>query len=73
MSEIRQLKLNAPLRGNPAGVVINIRTDKKGIPQDPYWRRRLEDAKTDNCVEIVSKPKTTKANTSKVETKKKGE
>ena len=70
MSEIRKLKLNAPLRGISAGMVVNVRTNKKGIPLDIYWRNRLEDAKTDGCVEIV---KETRAVKETVETKKRGE
>lgn len=71
--ENKKLKLNAPLRGNPAGTTVNIRTDKKGVPHDPYWRRRLKDAEKDNCVQIVKEANTVKANPLKAETKKKGE
>jgi hypothetical protein len=73
MAETRKLKINAPLRGHKAGVTIRIRTDKKGIPQERYWRDRLKDAKTDNCVEILPKQKPSAAKTVKAETKKKGE
>jgi hypothetical protein len=49
-----KLKVNVSLRGAPAGSVILIQTDNDGIPLDRYWRRRLVDAKIDNCVEVVS-------------------
>lgn len=68
MAETRQLKINAPLRDHPAGSEITIRTNKKGVPDDPYWRRRLKDSATDDCVELL-KPKAKKI----AETKKKGE
>ena len=32
--------------------IINIEDDN-GIPIDKFWRNRLEDAKIDNCVEII--------------------
>ncbi len=28
--------------------------DNKGIPVDRFWRNRLKDSKTDNCVEVVT-------------------
>ena len=27
--------------------------DSNGIPVSRFWRKRLKDAKTDNCVEVV--------------------
>jgi len=53
MTDKVKLKLNAALRGWPAGATINVTLDR-------YWRRRLEDAKTDSCVEIVKAPKAPK-------------
>lgn len=50
------LKINKPLRGYKPGIKIPIVIDSDtGSPIDPYWRRRLEDAKKDNCVELVKK------------------
>lgn len=34
--------------------------DVKGIPTNPFWRKRLKDAKTDNCVEVVKPPRGTR-------------
>lgn len=27
--------------------------DNDGVPVDPFWRKRLKDAETDNCVEVI--------------------
>lgn len=32
---------------------VEIKTDVNNIPLERFWRRRLKDAKIDNCVEIV--------------------
>lgn len=69
--ENKRLKINAPLRGIKAGTTINIRTDKKGIPKDKYWRDRLRDSAIDNCVEIIKETKTAKSK--RAETTRKGE
>lgn len=57
MYENKQLKLNTALRGHRAGAIVPIKTDKQGTPLDQYWRNRIKDSVTDNCVEIISKPK----------------
>lgn len=33
---------------------INIAEDSYGNPADRFWRRRLKDAKIDNCIEVIS-------------------
>lgn len=48
-----KIKLNRPLRGYPAGIKMKIKTDSQGTPKDLYWRRRLKDSKTDNCIEVM--------------------
>lgn len=40
--------------------VVTVTTDKNGIPLDRFWRNRLKDAETDNCVEVVKASKATK-------------
>ena len=55
----KKLKLNAPLRGYPAGTVLPITVDNKGVPTERYWRDRLKDAKKDKCVEFVGSEKKT--------------
>lgn len=63
----KELKLNAPLRGLPAGHVERIKVID-GVPVDRYWRRRLKDATIDNCVEILI-PKTKTATPKKKQEK----
>lgn len=48
-----QLKLNAPLRGHMVGVIVAVDVDSEGTIIDRYWRDRFNDAKIDNCVELV--------------------
>ena len=36
---------------------LTIKTDANGVPLDKFWRRRLKDAETDNCVEIIKRSK----------------
>lgn len=50
------LKINSPLRGYGIGAEVKVRCED-GQPIDPYWRRRIKDAKIDKCVEIISKKK----------------
>lgn len=47
------------VKGYKPGDVVTVQTDGDGIPLDKFWRRRLKDAKIDNCVEAVktAKPK----------------
>lgn len=58
MKTIR-LKLNSPMAGFKEGQEVTIQTDRSGVPLEKFWRRRLKDAETDNCIEVVkaSKPK----------------
>ncbi len=53
-----KLKINS-VKGYQPGQVVTVQTDGDGIPLDKFWRRRIKDAKTDNCVEAVKsvKPK----------------
>ena len=44
---------------------VTIQTDGNGVPLDKFWRNRLKDALTDNCIEVV-KPRTRKAKQEKV-------
>lgn len=68
MKTFKYLQLNADLGGKKKGEIIRIECTKvveKGketryIPIERYWRDRLKDAKTDNCVEFVDEPKLTK-------------
>ena len=68
--EKRVLKLNAPLRGYPAGTEVKIKVDSQGTPVERYWRDRLNDAEKDKCVEFVGKKTSTKPTTKLTEVKK---
>jgi hypothetical protein len=39
--------------GHVKGQIVEVAVDGKGIPLDRAWRRRLADAKTDSCIEIM--------------------
>ena len=68
MNELK-LKLNSEMHGFPVGHVVSVQTDEHGVPLEKFWRRRLRDAVTDNCVEVVEplKPKKAKQSKSKNE------
>jgi len=64
-----RIQINKGLGLFKKGQVIEVE-DLKGIPVDRYWRKRLKDAKTDKCCEILkppTKPKTVRSNSSKGE------
>jgi hypothetical protein len=54
------LKLNKDLGGKKAGTIIALEIDSNKVIVDRYWRRRLEDAEIDGCVEIVKVEKKNK-------------
>ena len=67
MSERKTVRLQINADLSPMGTkgqVIEVPVSRTGILKDRYWRRRLRDAETDNCVEILGdeapKTKTTK-------------
>lgn len=47
------LRVNADLGKYKAGSVVSVKADENGNVRDHYWKRRLEDAKIDGCVELV--------------------
>ncbi len=48
-----RVKVNLPTRGFVVGQEVHVKVDREGTPLDVAWRRRLRDAKIDNCCEIV--------------------
>ena len=54
-----EIKVNKPLPGYIVGCIVKIASDKEGTPLDFYWRRRLKEAESESCCEIV-KPASTK-------------
>ena len=55
-----KIKLNAPMQGYEAGREVTIECDSSGVPLKKFWRRRLKDAKIDNCLEVVKPSKSKK-------------
>lgn len=49
----KRLKLNTDLRGHKAGSVIVIKY-QGDVPVEKYWRDRVSDSATDNCVEVLT-------------------
>lgn len=46
-----EYKVNKPVAHHRVGDVIKIQVNADGTPVDVYWRRRLADAASDNCIE----------------------
>lgn len=57
MTDKIKIKLNVDLDGNKAGKELYIETDENGTPLAQFWRMRIEDAKVDNCLEIMDESK----------------
>lgn len=49
---MKQLKLKINHVPGYSGTVT-VQTDDNGVPLERFWRNRLKDAKTDNCVEVI--------------------
>lgn len=45
------IKLNVDLHGKKAGALIEF--EKLNYKDQAYWLRRIDDAKIDNCVEVM--------------------
>lgn len=68
-----KLKINTPMAGHKAGEIVTISVGKHGRPKDIFWRRRLRDAESDNCVEevVVEQKKTAEPSSKSVSKKTK--
>lgn len=62
MADIKKIKVNKPLKNYQAGEVVEVNFDN--YAEKTYWKRRLEDAKNDQCCELV---KTTKKVNEKIQ------
>lgn len=60
MAKIQIKVLTSGVPGHRVGDTVYVETDSNGVPIQKFWRRRFQDAKTDNCIEKV-KPVPTKA------------
>ena len=56
MRETVDLKINFAFATHEEGDILTLPA-YGGLPTDSYWRRRLQDAKIDNCCELVKAPK----------------
>ncbi len=73
MSATIRIKVNG-VPGHVPGSVITVPADSHGTPLDEYWRRRLKDAKTDGCCEVVvAQPKPPISSRKKTATVKRSE
>ena len=57
MSKKVEFTVNADIHGFKAGQTIMLDLDKRGIPVERTWRRRLKDAKIDGCITKTEQPK----------------
>jgi len=55
------LRVRGPVPGHRVGDVVRVPTDEEGTPLELAWRRRLQDAKLDGCVEVVEDPENPRA------------
>lgn len=42
------------ISGYESGKEVQVEVDRDGTPLDKFWRRRLSDAKRDECCEVVA-------------------
>lgn len=49
---IKVIKVNKTVGMHLAGSEVKVKCDREGVPLDVFWRRRLRDAASDNCVEF---------------------
>lgn len=47
------IRINKTFGKYIAGQLVQVETDHEGTPTDQYWRRRLKDAQTDACCEVM--------------------
>lgn len=69
MKNTISVKVNKTIPGYPVGVSVIVRINAKGIPLEKFWRDRLRDAETDDCIEIQKPKPKTKQDTPKEDTK----
>lgn len=57
-----EIKINT-VPGHTPGSTVVVECDENGTPLSREWRRRLVDAKSDNCCEVVKKESKTSRST----------
>lgn len=55
-----KIQVNKIIPNYTIGQIVIVDTDTNGMPFNKFWRDRLFDAKTDNCIEIVKSRSPTK-------------
>jgi len=50
----RLVLIKKELKGFSVGSKVRVEVDEKGNPVEVYWRKRLEDAKIDDCCELIA-------------------
>lgn len=65
------IKVNKLIPGFTVDQVVSVACDENGTPLDFHWRRKLKDARLDNCCEVVKdvKIKTVKSGVTESEVK----
>jgi len=53
MNQVKIRVKSAGIRGFQPGQIVRAEADEHGTPLDPTWRRRLRDARHDDCCELV--------------------
>lgn len=43
-----------PFSQYKAGEIVGVEADRDGMPTEKFWRKRLHDAKRDNCIRVLS-------------------
>ena len=53
MNKILKIQVNKTIGDYGPGSIVSVDADGEGTPLNHIWRRRLKDAETDQCCEIV--------------------
>ena len=57
--ETKEVRVNMDLATFKEGQIVKLKF-KNGVPVDRFWRRRLQDARIDNCVQVIEDAKPVK-------------
>lgn len=57
MNKILKIQVNKNIGDYGPGSIVSVDADQEGTPLNHIWRRRLKDAETDQCCEIVEPEK----------------
>ena len=59
---LKRIRVNKAMGPSlPIGAERDIEVDSEGVPLEQFWRQRVKDAKTDDCVEWVKPAKQQKS------------